>query len=254
MKINKNHVFSNYFEVTNSNFSRNIEFLVFHHIESEDINSAIALLKNHQVSSHYIINDNGDIYQLVDENNIAYHAGHSYFKECHGLNKSSIGIELFNKDVNSNKFNKEQLDSLIALSKDIISRHNIEQQNIVGHSDIAYYATNSEGQIGLLDRKDDPSHMFDWHYMSKDGISIFPQQEFIDQDLVEYQDNDQHPQIAEIKQKLRNFGYKVEDINDHFDLEMRNLTRVFNRRFNPSKYLDNKDCWWLSSTFLLNQL
>ena len=49
------------------------------------------------VSSHFVINRNGKIYRLVEDNKIAWHAGKSCWGRCKNLNKNSIGIELINK-------------------------------------------------------------------------------------------------------------------------------------------------------------
>ncbi len=254
MKIIENYRFSEFFEEN----QRNIEFLVFHHIEAQDAQEAIDLLKKHQVSSHYLIDDKGQIFLLVNERDIAYHAGVSHFAGFEGLNANSIGIELLNKDVNNHKFNKAQLDSLIKLSQYLIEKYNIEPKHIVGHSDIAYFSQNCDekfsDQIGCLDRKDDPSHMFDWRYMAQNGVGIFPQEEFIQKDEILFKIGDIGSEICEIKQKLANFGYKIDKIDENFDIEMKNLTRVFNRRFNPRQYLVNPDVWWESSSFLLDKI
>lgn len=255
--MNKNHKFRNFFE-KNSENQRKINFLVFHHIEASDAKSAIDLLEFNEVSSHYLIDSKGEIFLLVDDNDIAYHAGISFFSGSESLNKNSIGIELVNSDVENTKFSKIQLDSLLELSKNLISKYKIEQKNIVGHSDIAYYGSDCEEEftqeIDCLDRKQDPSHMFDWKYMAENGVSIFPAQEYQGNDDILYEIGDKNAEITKIKQKLANFGYKVTFVNDNYDVQMKNLARAFNRRFNPDQYLLNKNVWWNSSSFLLNQL
>ena len=47
-------------------------------------------------SSHFVINQNGKIYRLVQDNRIAWHAGKSCWERYKNLNKNSIGIELVN--------------------------------------------------------------------------------------------------------------------------------------------------------------
>lgn len=248
MNISKKYKFSDFFEKNDQN-QRNIDFLVFHHIEADSVEVAISLLKEHQVSSHYLIDEDGEVFLLVGDNDIAYHAGVSNFRGVEGLNKNSIGIELLNHDVNHNKFSKVQLDSLVQLSKELMEKYEIKQENIVGHSDIAYCPKEN-----CLDRKDDPSHMFDWKYMAQNGVGIFPEAAFNGEDEILFEIGDQNDEIAKIKEKLANFGYRLKNIDGEFDIEMKNLCRVFNRRFNPEKSILNKGVWFKSSDFMLGQL
>ena len=50
-----------------------------------------------KVSSHFVINQKGKIYRLVQDNQIAWHAGKSCWGMYKNLNKNSIGIELVNR-------------------------------------------------------------------------------------------------------------------------------------------------------------
>ena len=49
-----------------------------------------------KVSAHYLIDEGGVIYQLVNEENRAWHAGVSYWAGETDTNSRSIGIELQN--------------------------------------------------------------------------------------------------------------------------------------------------------------
>ena len=53
--------------------------------------------KKSQVSTHYLINKKGNLIKMVDEKNIAWHAGKSKWKNFINLNSESIGIELVNR-------------------------------------------------------------------------------------------------------------------------------------------------------------
>ena len=78
MLINNSKSFAKFFDKVTS--TRKINYLVLHHIEAQNFDLAIEELLFHQVSSHYIINLEGEIFCLVDENDIAYHAGFSWFQ------------------------------------------------------------------------------------------------------------------------------------------------------------------------------
>lgn len=229
---------------------RKINFLVLHHIQANSVQHALDQLYQHQVSAHYLIDDQGNVFELVAENNIAYHAGVSYWQGVNGLNKNSIGIELISKDPFQVGFSEKQMDSLVLLCRNLIHKYSISAKNIVGHSDIAYF-----NDTELLDRKQDPSHLFNWQYLALNGIGVFPKiNNLKDFDRILYSLNDTDPNISRNKLRLKNFGYKITNISNIFDIEMQTLTRIFNRRFNPAKYSQNPDLWYLSSQLILDKL
>jgi len=116
-----------------------------------------------KVSSHYLINQNGKVYRLVQDNRIAWHAGKSCWGKYKNLNKNSIGIELVNKGhrFGYTNFRKKQLLSLTRICKSLIKKYKIKKKNIVGHSDIAPL------------RKIDPGEKFPWKQLAKKNIGIW---------------------------------------------------------------------------------
>ncbi len=107
--------------------------------------------KSYQVAPHYLIDRNGVIYELVEEKNIAYHAGKSQMPDGRqDVNDFSIGIELMNTKIG--QITAEQYQALNDLIKDIKSRHEIKY--VLGHNQIA------------SDRKDDPWNL-DWSKVRK---------------------------------------------------------------------------------------
>ena len=229
---------------------RNIKFIVLHHIQANSLQHALDQLYEHKVSSHFIIDDDGNVFELVQENDIAYHAGVSYWQGYEGLNKYSIGIEIISKDPFNIGFTEVQMHSVIELSRYLSRKYEILPRNIVGHSDIAF-----SKESNLLDRKQDPSHLFDWSILADYGIGIFPKISLSkNDDNIIFFPQDLSADIFKIKNRLKNFGYRVSNINNVYDEEMQILARVFNRRFNPQKYLENSDLWYHSSHNILNKL
>ncbi len=117
-----------------------------------------------QVSAHYLVEEDGKIFQLVDETARAHHAGESFWRGERDNNSRSIGIELVNPghEWGYRAFPDRQIEALIALSQSILSRHTIPQRNIVGHSDVA------------PSRKADPGELFPWSKLAQYGIGIAP--------------------------------------------------------------------------------
>ena len=115
---------------------------------------------NHpEVSAHYVISKQGEIFQIVDESRAAYHAGVSYWNGIHNLNNFSMGIELEN--LGSETFTTVQIAQTIALCQDMIQRYDIKPHNIVGHSDIA------------CSRKRDPGPLFPWPQLAEAGVGLW---------------------------------------------------------------------------------
>ena len=146
----------------NKRKSKQIKFLVFHYTSMRKESDAINRLTNIQseVSSHYLIQRNGDIVVMVPDLYVAWHAGKSSWKSFKSLNKNSIGIEISNPGHEHNyiNFKKKQIQSILYLSKSLMKKYNIQSSNILGHSDIAPF------------RKKDPGEKFPWKYLAKFGI------------------------------------------------------------------------------------
>ena len=110
------------------------------------------IFKKYKYSAHYIVDRDGTVFQMVKENNVAFHAGVSSLhgkKINRGCNDFTIGIELIGGQWID--YTKEQYDSLILLVGDIKERYKIKTKNIVGHRDIA------------PGRKHDPGKHFNWN-------------------------------------------------------------------------------------------
>ncbi len=90
--------------------------------------------KPYGVSPHYIISWEGKIYRLVEDKNVAYHAGESKVPDGRtGVNNFSIGIEIVN--TKSEKPNSAQYGALRNLLAYLKSEYKIKY--VLGHSDIA---------------------------------------------------------------------------------------------------------------------
>ena len=144
---------------------KSIKLLVIHYTGMQSERESIMRLCNpkYKVSSHFVINQNGKIYRLVQDDQIAWHSGKSCWGKYKNLNKNSIGIELINKGhrFGYTNYKKKQLMSLIKICKTLIKKYKIQKKNIVGHSDISPL------------RKIDPGEKFPWQLMAKNKIGIW---------------------------------------------------------------------------------
>lgn len=129
---------------------RTIDMIVLHSSYNTsgnpyDIDKVFAIWKSYGVSPHYAIARDGTVYRLVEDQNIAYHAGVSEYKGRKNLNDVSIGIEMLNTE--SDQYTKAQYQAVRDLIAYLKSKHPIKY--VVGHDDIA------------PGRKTDPWN-FDW--------------------------------------------------------------------------------------------
>lgn len=114
--------------------------------EPYDVDGILEEYKQYGVSAHYLIDRSGNVYQLVKNNNIAYHAGASSVPDGRtNVNDFSIGIELVN--TKTDKYTSPQYESLNKLIEVLSKQYKIKY--VLGHDEIA------------PGRKDDPWN-FDW--------------------------------------------------------------------------------------------
>ena len=142
-----------------------IKIIIIHYTGMQSERESMIRLCNpkSKVSSHFVINQNGKIYRLVQDNQIAWHAGKSCWAQYKNLNKNSIGIELVNKghQFGYTTFKKKQLSSLTKICKSLIKKYKIKKKNVIGHSDVSPL------------RKIDPGEKFPWRQLANNKIGIW---------------------------------------------------------------------------------
>ncbi len=191
-------------------FAVPIDMLVVHYTGMESFETALERLCDPEakVSAHYLIEEDGTVHRLVDEDKRAWHAGVAWWRGAMDVNGRSIGIELVNPghEFNYQEFPDAQMEALTALSRSILKRHPIRARNVVGHADIA------------PGRKQDPGELFDWKRLADAGVGLWPAHA--------------RPQRASHEQlcaMLSAYGYEVSDLSA--------TVAAFQRHFRP-KFVD----------------
>lgn len=136
--------------------------IVLHYTAMDSCAAAHARLCDPQfeVSAHWLISEQGDVFALVPEAARAWHAGVGSWAGVSDINSHSIGIELANRA--DHPFPEPQMAALEALLCGVMARWNIPAQNVIAHSDMAPA------------RKSDPGPRFDWRRLARQGLSIWP--------------------------------------------------------------------------------
>jgi N-acetylmuramoyl-L-alanine amidase len=134
--------------------------VVLHHTRMLSAEAALERLCDpaHEVSAHYLITATGEILQLVPESERAWHAGAGEWHGQQDINSRSIGIELDN--AGDHPFSEPLMDALERLLADILERHGMAADSVIGHSDMA------------PGRKCDPGARFDWGRLARRGLAV----------------------------------------------------------------------------------
>ena len=171
-----------------SNFdarTRSIDLVVLHYTGMQDAETALERLTDPEpragrypgpwqdanidpatplgrASAHYVVDETGEVYRLVAEENRAWHAGVSSWEGEGDVNARSIGIEIVNggHDFGLPEFPDAQIEAVIALLKEIMARHGLQPARVVGHADVA------------PGRKFDPGEKFPWQRLAQAGVAV----------------------------------------------------------------------------------
>jgi N-acetylmuramoyl-L-alanine amidase len=167
-----------------------IDILLLHYTGMQTAAAALARLVDAaaQVSCHWLIDEDGTTYALVEESRRAWHAGRSFWAGERDINSRSIGIELVNPghDWGYRPFPPAQMTALAELAQGILARHPIPAHRVLGHSDVA------------PERKQDPGELFDWAWLAGQGIGLWPEPA-------------QGPESLDPAADLARIGYEQED-------------------------------------------
>lgn len=145
-----------------------VDMLVLHYTGMKSAAAAIARLcdPDAKVSAHYVVEEDGTVWRLVDEGRRAWHAGVSCWRGERDVNSRSVGIEIVNPghEWGYRDFPAIQMQAVAQLSRAILARHPIPPRNVIGHSDVAPL------------RKQDPGELFDWRWLAGEGVGLWPVQ------------------------------------------------------------------------------
>lgn len=193
-----------------------IDMLVLHYTGMKTGAEAIDRLCDSEakVSAHYVVEEDGRVFALVDESSRAWHAGVASWRGHRAINARSIGIEIVNPghEWGYRDFPLVQMQAVAALCKGILSRHSIPARNVVGHSDVAPA------------RKEDPGERFDWKWLAGQGIGLWPD--------VPAASGKGCDSAADIQKKLAEYGYEMAQ-SGVWDEQTRLCVVAFQRHFRP---------------------
>lgn len=201
------------------------DMIVLHYTGMQSGKAAESWLCNQesQVSSHYLVHEDGHVVQMVRESDRAWHAGKSSWLGTTDINSSSIGIEIVNPghEFGYVDFPACQMDVVIALCRDITDRHTIAPERLLGHSDVA------------PGRKVDPGEKFCWQQLADAGLGHFVAPTPIRKGPT-LRLGDKRRDVQSVQSMLSLYGYSVE-ITGVYDERTTTVVAAFQRHFRPAR-------------------
>jgi N-acetylmuramoyl-L-alanine amidase len=202
------------------------DMLLLHYTGIQSCAGAINWLSRPEskVSCHYVIDEAGHITQMVAEDKRAWHAGLASWGGETDINSASVGIEVHNcgHELGYPEFPEAQLAPLEALCRDIIARHSIRPERVLGHSDVA------------PTRKKDPGEKFPWARLARVGIGHWVKPKPVKGADLGIARDAAGPLVADVQSALRGYGYGIEPTGV-FDPLTEFVVKAFQRHFRPER-------------------
>ncbi|WP_043763280.1 N-acetylmuramoyl-L-alanine amidase [Aeromonas taiwanensis] len=227
-----------------ANQNERIAFLILHYTDEDDARSLRLLTESeHKVSAHYLIPRDTDerplpVYQLVPDDQRAWHAGRSRWHQYAGLNASSLGIEIVNLGYDEKEaalpahlrhwqpYTEAQIAALGALARELVERYQIPPTQVLGHSDVA------------PERKQDPGPRFPWRELAlRYGVGAWPDEARVA--ALRQQGLPAWPPLI-WQQQLARYGYGIAPSGE-WDAQSRAVMRAFQLHFRPTQVSGEPD-------------
>lgn len=197
-----------------------VDMIVLHYTGMESCRAALDRLcdSTAKVSAHYLIDEDGTLYGLVDEAHRAWHAGVASWHGETDINGCSVGIELVNPghEFGYRGFPEAQMSRLESLCAGIMDRHDISAARVLGHSDVAPA------------RKQDPGELFEWRRLAAKGLAVWPDPAPVDSLTVRL--GDENDDVFALQGALGAIGYGIAP-NGVFGPETEAVVTAFQRRY-----------------------
>jgi N-acetylmuramoyl-L-alanine amidase len=203
------------------------DMILLHYTGMQTGEAALQLLcaPDSQVSSHYVVFEDGRIVQCVPEAFRAWHAGASFWAGETDINSCSIGIEIVNPghEFGYSNFPLRQIAAVISICRSIITRRGpISADRILAHSDVAPA------------RKQDPGEKFPWDLLSESGIGHWVRPAPLNIDGPTLGPGDNGELVMRLQRALRGYGYGIEETGSYDD-PTRVVVAAFQRHFRPAR-------------------
>lgn len=201
------------------------DLILLHYTGMQTAESAEAWLCDpvSEVSSHYLVHEDGRIVQMVRESDRAWHAGKGSWRGHSDINSHSVGIEIVNPGHTFGypDFPDAQIDAVISLCRGVAERHGIRPERVLAHSDV------SPG------RKIDPGEKFPWPVLFAAGVGHLVEPAPIGGGRF-LTLGDRGEPVEALQSMLALYGYGV-DISGDYDQCTATVVEAFQRHFRTAR-------------------
>jgi N-acetylmuramoyl-L-alanine amidase len=204
---------------------RRADMILLHYTGMAGATEALLRLCNPlaEVSAHYLVFEDGRVFQLVPEGRRAHHAGQGAWAGETDINSCSIGIEIANGGHAGGlpPYPSAQIEAVIALTADIAGRWSIPPDRILAHSDIA------------PTRKEDPGERFPWAVLKAAGIGHWVKPAAIGDGRF-FSRGDEGQPVQALQAMFALYGYEI-SVTGVFDALTEAVVTAFQRHFRQTR-------------------
>lgn len=131
--------------ITKTNFKqgngKQNKYIVIHYVGATggaQDNCRYFLSNYRGASAHYFVGHKGEIWQCVEDKDIAWHCGANTYKHPYCRNSNSIGIEMCCRQKTNGTwyFEDATVKAAIELTKELMKKYNIPAENVIRHYDV----------------------------------------------------------------------------------------------------------------------
>lgn len=134
------------YNFTDKNAMSRIKYIVIHYVGAlggAKANCQYYASKYLGASAHYFVGFEGEIWQSVEDADIAWHCGAKNYKHAECRNSNSIGIEMCVRNKGSQAdtskdwyFEQATVDKAIELTKYLMAKYNVPADHVIRHYDV----------------------------------------------------------------------------------------------------------------------
>jgi N-acetylmuramoyl-L-alanine amidase len=218
-----------------------LDLVLVHHTGGNSLSGDLATFTTTNKSIHYLMDSDGHIIKMVNDTDIAVHAGRSRWHGQGSVSNRSIGIEIVNGG--ATPYTPEQQAAIVELVDQIVTLQALPRHHVVGHEDVGTGDDNPTPTVPLtkVGRKGgDPGPNFPWPALEARRLGLQLTGPAPDDKLMyggvfataTRMTQTPGPHVVELRQDLDAIGYSLNNVTlNVFDDHVGAAVFAFQRHF-----------------------
>lgn len=231
-----------------------LDLVLLHHTGGNSMSGDLGTFQTTNKSIHYLMDLDGHVVKMVNDDEIAVHAGRSRWHGQLGVSAVSIGIEIVNGPASIPPppappppplpYTAEQQAAIVDLVEQIVTQQSLPRHHVVGHEDVGTGdddKPNSTLPLTQVGRKGgDPGAKFPWPLLEARTLGLQLTGAAPDDKTMYagvFATATRMPQtpgahVLELRQDLDAIGYSLNNVtSNQFDTHLRQAVFAFQRHF-----------------------